>query len=171
MLGDFYHTGKIQRLRPGLNPRIGVPEASMLTTRPPKPSNWGLMSEIFFFKHCSNHWNIQKIFIGKDTEGNGILLKQNTLPQHLSTSTDENLGHTHEVKRIFPYFKLIFRRFHLSFFNTVVWQLVSHHYTTIWRMLTDYTTFNGAAAAVVTNMRHTASKNVLRPRIAHLILV
>ena len=29
---------KIQWLRPGLNPQTGVPEASMLTTRPPKPS-------------------------------------------------------------------------------------------------------------------------------------
>jgi len=38
MLEDFYHTGKIQRLRPGLNPRTRVPEANMLTTRPPKPS-------------------------------------------------------------------------------------------------------------------------------------
>jgi hypothetical protein len=38
MLEDFYHTGKIQRLGPGLNPRTRVPEASMLTTRPPKPS-------------------------------------------------------------------------------------------------------------------------------------
>jgi hypothetical protein len=28
---------KIRRLRPGLNPRSWVPEASMLTTRPPKP--------------------------------------------------------------------------------------------------------------------------------------
>ena len=28
---------KIQRLRPGLNPRTRVPVASMLTTRPPKP--------------------------------------------------------------------------------------------------------------------------------------
>ena len=34
---DFY-VRKIQRLRPGLKPRIWVPEASMLTTRPPKPS-------------------------------------------------------------------------------------------------------------------------------------
>jgi hypothetical protein len=34
MLEDFYHT----RLRPGLNPRTRVPEASMLTTRPPKSS-------------------------------------------------------------------------------------------------------------------------------------
>ena len=30
---------KIQRLWPGLNPQTWVPEASMLTTRPPKPSN------------------------------------------------------------------------------------------------------------------------------------
>ena len=30
---------KIQRLRPGLNPQTWVPEASMLTTRPPKPSD------------------------------------------------------------------------------------------------------------------------------------
>ena len=29
---------KIQRLRPGFNPQTWVPEASMLTTRPPKPS-------------------------------------------------------------------------------------------------------------------------------------
>ena len=29
---------KIQRLRPGLNPQTWVPEANMLTTRPPKPS-------------------------------------------------------------------------------------------------------------------------------------
>jgi hypothetical protein len=32
---------KIQRLRPGLNPQTWVPEASMLTTRPPKPSTPG----------------------------------------------------------------------------------------------------------------------------------
>jgi len=35
---DFSDARKIQRLRPGLNPRTRVPEASMLTTRPPKPS-------------------------------------------------------------------------------------------------------------------------------------
>ena len=34
---DFY-ARKIQRLRPGFNPQTWVPEASMLTTRPPKPS-------------------------------------------------------------------------------------------------------------------------------------
>ena len=33
---------KIQRLRPGLNPRTWVPEASMLTARPPKPSDISL---------------------------------------------------------------------------------------------------------------------------------
>ena len=31
---------KIQRLRPVLNPQTWVPEASMLTTRPPKPSTF-----------------------------------------------------------------------------------------------------------------------------------
>ena len=35
---DFPDDRKIQRLRPGLNPRTRVPVASMLTTRPPKPS-------------------------------------------------------------------------------------------------------------------------------------
>ena len=35
---DFPDAQKIQRLRPGLNPRTRVPVASMLTTRPPKPS-------------------------------------------------------------------------------------------------------------------------------------
>ena len=35
---DFLDPRKIQRLRPGLNPRTRAPVASMLTTRPPKPS-------------------------------------------------------------------------------------------------------------------------------------
>ena len=35
---DFPDSRKIQRLRPDLNPRTRVPVASMLTTRPPKPS-------------------------------------------------------------------------------------------------------------------------------------
>jgi hypothetical protein len=35
---------KIQRLRPGFNPRPWAPEASMLTTRPPKPSSCNLLS-------------------------------------------------------------------------------------------------------------------------------
>jgi hypothetical protein len=34
---DFLRPEKIRRLWPGLNPRSWVPEASMLTTRPPKP--------------------------------------------------------------------------------------------------------------------------------------
>jgi hypothetical protein len=38
---DFF-ARKIRRLRPGLNPRTWVPEASMLTTRPPKPLTYGL---------------------------------------------------------------------------------------------------------------------------------
>ena len=33
----IFTTVKIQRLRPGLNPQTWVPEASTLTTRPPKP--------------------------------------------------------------------------------------------------------------------------------------
>ena len=36
---DFPDARKTQRLRPGLNPRTRVPVASMLTTRPPKPSS------------------------------------------------------------------------------------------------------------------------------------
>ena len=36
---------KIQRLRPGLNPQAWVPEGSMLTTRPPKPSKYALKSK------------------------------------------------------------------------------------------------------------------------------
>ena len=35
---DFSDARKIQRLRPDLNPRTRVPEASLLTTRPQKPS-------------------------------------------------------------------------------------------------------------------------------------
>ena len=38
MLRNFTSV-KIQWLRPGLNPQTWVPEASMLTTRPPKPSS------------------------------------------------------------------------------------------------------------------------------------
>ena len=34
---DYSDTRKIQRLRPGSNPRTRVQENSMLTTRPPKP--------------------------------------------------------------------------------------------------------------------------------------
>jgi hypothetical protein len=39
MLNIFIYR-KIQRLRPGLNPRTREPEASMRTSRPPKPSKW-----------------------------------------------------------------------------------------------------------------------------------
>ena len=56
---DFY-TRKIQRLRPGLNPQTWVPEASMLTTRPPKPSGGCLLT--WRQKHICNvlsfeHWD------------------------------------------------------------------------------------------------------------------
>ena len=36
----IFTSKKIQRLRPGLNPQTWVPEASMLTTRPRKPSTY-----------------------------------------------------------------------------------------------------------------------------------
>ena len=45
MLEDFY-VRKIQRLRPGLNPQTWVPEASMLTTRPP-----GLLQDSFILTY------------------------------------------------------------------------------------------------------------------------
>jgi hypothetical protein len=51
---DFY-VWKIQRLRPGLNPRTREPEASMLTTRPPKPSiQWILHSTTHTQQGCEN---------------------------------------------------------------------------------------------------------------------
>jgi hypothetical protein len=34
---------KIRRVRPGFNPRTWVPEASMLTTRPPKPLGFTIL--------------------------------------------------------------------------------------------------------------------------------
>ena len=39
---------KIQRLWAGLNPRTWVPEASMLTTRPPKPYIAGVNRRLVF---------------------------------------------------------------------------------------------------------------------------
>jgi hypothetical protein len=44
MLEDFYRTGKIHRLRPGSR----IPEASMLTTRPPKPSRQYVNKKIWY---------------------------------------------------------------------------------------------------------------------------
>jgi hypothetical protein len=38
---EDFHTEKIQRLRPGSNPRTRELEASTQTTRPPKPSKYG----------------------------------------------------------------------------------------------------------------------------------
>jgi hypothetical protein len=47
---------KIRRLRPGLNPRTWVPEASTLTSRPPKPLNIDLITMSIFilnnFRFC-----------------------------------------------------------------------------------------------------------------------
>ena len=57
---------KIQRLRPGLNPRTWVPEASMLNTRPPKPSIAGVTSPPDFNRVCSefrcNALQLQRTF-------------------------------------------------------------------------------------------------------------
>jgi hypothetical protein len=43
---DFSALKKIQRLRPGLNPRTWVPEARTLTPRPPKPLNEHMVSDL-----------------------------------------------------------------------------------------------------------------------------
>jgi hypothetical protein len=43
---------KIRRLRPGLNPRTRVPEASMLTTRPPKPTLYTLLQYFYNILLC-----------------------------------------------------------------------------------------------------------------------
>ena len=48
---DFLDALKIQRFRPGLNPRTRVPVASILTTRPPKPSI--IYIYIFFYLFVS----------------------------------------------------------------------------------------------------------------------
>ena len=64
---DFY-VRKIQRLRPGLNPRTWVTEASMLTTRPPKPSLKGLRNfrETHFGMHeIKNEWVNERMCIHK----------------------------------------------------------------------------------------------------------
>ena len=47
-----------ERLRPGLNPRTRVPEASMLTTRPPKPSLLSLCSSLNVSDQVSHPYNI-----------------------------------------------------------------------------------------------------------------
>ena len=44
---DFSDARKIQRLRRSLNPRTRVPEASVLTTRPPKPSRLALRTDVY----------------------------------------------------------------------------------------------------------------------------
>ena len=46
---DFPDARKIQRLRPALNSRTRVPVASMLTTRPPKPSSSDKQNPVFQF--------------------------------------------------------------------------------------------------------------------------
>ena len=48
---DFF-ARKIRRLRPGSNPRSWVPEASMLTTRPPKPPVRNYWLEKLHWSRC-----------------------------------------------------------------------------------------------------------------------
>ena len=59
---------EIQRLRPGLNPQTWVPEASMLTTRPPKPScnditlfvKYQILTlKSLYINECANQFSIQ----------------------------------------------------------------------------------------------------------------
>ena len=59
---------KIQRLRPGLNPQTWVPEASMLTTRPPKPSS----HDGKFLLPCVNGFYSRRV--SKDTFARSIFL-------------------------------------------------------------------------------------------------
>ena len=53
---------KIQRLRLGLNTQTWVPEASMLTTRPPKPSTVHV-KQTFNYCKCSQAGNENEINI------------------------------------------------------------------------------------------------------------
>jgi hypothetical protein len=70
---NFYRTGKIQRLRPGLNPRTRVPESRMLTTRPPKPSRPTLKDVMFLRKYedkklvCGPKFFLTELCVGYDT--------------------------------------------------------------------------------------------------------
>jgi hypothetical protein len=65
---DFLDARKIQRLRPGLNPRTRVPVASMLTTRAPKPSKatkeiCGTSEEIFSVWQTNKQFNKTKTLL------------------------------------------------------------------------------------------------------------
>jgi len=55
---DFF-ARKIQQLRPGLNPRTRIPEASTLTSIPPKPLCPFLLSVIMIHKYEWNLWYIK----------------------------------------------------------------------------------------------------------------
>ena len=50
----IFTSEKIQLLRPGLNPQTWVPEASMLTTIPPKPSSARVTWFIFKYSVLTN---------------------------------------------------------------------------------------------------------------------
>ena len=68
---------KIQRLRPGLNPQTLMSEASMLTTRPPKPStSEGILTILFLID--LNSFNVRMLLdleiVERQTEFNTTLL-------------------------------------------------------------------------------------------------
>ena len=66
---DFPDARKIQRLRPGLKPGTRVPVASMLTTRPSKPSKFRKISlSIFLIKR-----NFSKNIVGKINFFNNVI--------------------------------------------------------------------------------------------------
>jgi hypothetical protein len=56
---DFY-IRKILRLRPGLNPRSREPEASRLTTTPPKTFLWGYTRKIVYAEKIRNIQRLQE---------------------------------------------------------------------------------------------------------------
>jgi hypothetical protein len=64
----MFYTEKIQRLRPGLNPRTREPEASMRATRPPKPSIWGGTTDVML-QHEAYHENLSLASTQIDTSG------------------------------------------------------------------------------------------------------
>ena len=73
---DFPDSRKIQQLRPGLKPRTRVPVASMLTTRPPKPSYLTLCFKVICTALVRLEVKVKKIFllIIHDLSFTGILI-------------------------------------------------------------------------------------------------
>jgi hypothetical protein len=56
---EDFHIRKVRRLRPGLNPRTRETEASMLTTRPPKPlTSFLCKSSAQFYVHVRHLYSL-----------------------------------------------------------------------------------------------------------------